>query len=86
MRLAPVPMYFASHAAEAIAMVAGSSRTSHLAPEAVDACRCFAALLIGARFQQHLDAGADHVGIHVLADNRDTTAEGWRILAPARPP
>ena len=48
MRLAPVPMYFAGHAAEAIAMAADSSRTTHQAHEAVDACRYFAGLLIGA--------------------------------------
>ena len=48
MRLAPVPMYFADDAAEAIAMAADSSRTTHQAEEAVDACRYFAGLLIGA--------------------------------------
>ena len=48
MRLAPVPMYFADDAAEAIAMAADSSRTTHQAQEAVDACRYFAGLLIGA--------------------------------------
>ena len=48
MRLAPVPMHFAGHAAEAIAMAADSSRTTHQAKEAVDACRCFAGLLVGA--------------------------------------
>ena len=37
---------------------------------------------IRARVQEHLDAGADHVGVQVLADDPDTTAEGWRILAP----
>ncbi len=48
MRLAPVPMYYASDAAEAIAMAAESSRTTHQAQEAVDACRYFAGLLVGA--------------------------------------
>ena len=38
---------------------------------------------ITARVQQHLDAGADHVGVQVLAEDPDTTADGWRILAPA---
>ena len=47
MRLAPVPMYFAGHAVEAIAMAADSSRTTHQAQEAVDACRYFAGLLVG---------------------------------------
>ncbi|MCY3954090.1 MAG: TIGR03620 family F420-dependent LLM class oxidoreductase [bacterium] len=37
---------------------------------------------IEARVREHLDAGADHVGVQVLAEDPDTTAEGWRILAP----
>lgn len=48
MRLAPVPMYFAGDAREAIDRSADSSRTTHGAREAVDACRYFAGLLIGA--------------------------------------
>ena len=48
MRLAPVPMYFAGDAAEAIARTADSSRTTHAAHEAVDACRYYAGLLVGA--------------------------------------
>ena len=48
MRLAPVPMSFASDAATAIRMAADSSRTTHGAQEAVDACRYFAGLLVGA--------------------------------------
>ena len=48
MRLAPVPMYYAGNADEAIARSADSSRTTHGATEAVDACRYFAGLLVGA--------------------------------------
>ena len=48
MRLAPVPMYFAGDAAEAIDRSADSSRTTHQAAEAVDACRYFGGLLFGA--------------------------------------
>ena len=48
MRLAPVSMYFAGDAAEAIDRAADSSRTTHAAHEAVDACRYFAGLLVGA--------------------------------------
>ena len=47
MRLAPVPMYFAGDAVEAIAMSTDSSRTTHGAQEAVDACRYFGGLLVG---------------------------------------
>ena len=38
---------------------------------------------VAARVQEHLDAGADHVGVQVLADGAETTADGWRTLAPA---
>ena len=48
MRLAPVPMHFANDAALAIERSADSSRTTHAAREAVDACRYFAGLLVGA--------------------------------------
>ena len=48
MRLAPVPMCFAGDAVEAINRSADSSRTTHAAEEAVDACRYFGGLLVGA--------------------------------------
>ena len=37
---------------------------------------------IATRVREHFDAGADHVGVQVLADGADATADGWRILAP----
>ena len=48
MRLAPVPMYYAANAVQAIDMAADSSRITHQARESVDACRYFAGLLHGA--------------------------------------
>ena len=48
MRLAPVPLFLASDPARAIARAADSSRTTHGAAEAVDACRYFAGLIVGA--------------------------------------
>ena len=48
MRLAPVPMLYAHDAAEAIHRSADSSRTTHGAQEAVDACRYYGGLLVGA--------------------------------------
>ena len=48
MRLAPVPMYFANDAVQAIRLSADSSRTTHGAKEAVDACRYLAGLIVGA--------------------------------------
>jgi ADP-ribosylglycohydrolase len=48
MRLAPVPLFFARDPRAAIARAAESSRTTHAAAEAVDACRYLAALIVGA--------------------------------------
>ena len=48
MRLAPVPMYFAGDARQAIDRSADSSRTTHGARESIDACRYFAGLIVGA--------------------------------------
>ena len=48
MRLAPVPMFYAHAAAEAIERSADSSRTTHGVAEAVGACRYFGGLLVGA--------------------------------------
>jgi hypothetical protein len=48
MRLAPVPLYFASDPREAIGKAGESSRTTHGARAAVDSCRYFAGLLLGA--------------------------------------
>jgi ADP-ribosylglycohydrolase len=48
MRLAPVPLRFAGKPSEAVWLAAESSKTTHGAREAVDACRYFAALLVGA--------------------------------------
>jgi ADP-ribosylglycohydrolase len=48
MRLAPVPLFFARDPEAAIRLAADSSRTTHGAREAVDACRYLAALIVGA--------------------------------------
>ena len=48
MRLAPVPLFFARDPETAIAMCAESSRTTHGATEAVDACRYLGGLIVGA--------------------------------------
>jgi ADP-ribosylglycohydrolase len=48
MRLAPVPLFFARNPKDAIEKSAESSRTTHGARSAVDACRYLAALLVGA--------------------------------------
>lgn len=48
MRLAPVPLFYAKRPLEAIEKSAESSRTTHGAATAVDACRYLGALLVGA--------------------------------------
>jgi len=47
MRLAPVPLCFADHPEQAIALSAESSRTTHGAVTCLDACRYFGGLLVG---------------------------------------
>ena len=48
MRLAPVPLAFARDPENAIRLAGEMSRTTHGAPEPVDACRYYAGLIIGA--------------------------------------
>jgi ADP-ribosyl-[dinitrogen reductase] hydrolase len=48
MRLAPIPLFFMRDPETAIARAADSSRTTHGAAEAVDACRYYTGLIIGA--------------------------------------
>jgi len=48
MRLAPVPLFYAHNPCEAIEKSAESSRTTHRAQAAVDACRYLGALIVGA--------------------------------------
>jgi ADP-ribosylglycohydrolase len=48
MRLAAVPLFYAADPREAILRSAQSSRTTHAAAAAVDACRYLGALLVGA--------------------------------------
>lgn len=48
MRLAPAPLAFAADPAEAVRLAGESSRTTHGAPECVDACRYFGGLIVGA--------------------------------------
>ena len=76
MRLAPVPLRYATNPALAISLAADSSRTTHAALEAVDACRYFAALLIGAL------QGQDKATL--LTKHYSPLSEGWtRPLSPS---
>ena len=46
MRLAPIPLLYASSLSDAVEYAAASSRTTHGCTEAVDACRTFAYMLV----------------------------------------
>lgn len=48
MRLAPIPLFFASDPEKGIIMSAESSRTTHGARSCLDACRYFGGLIVGA--------------------------------------
>ena len=48
MRLAPIPMCYLFAPVKLMEYAAASSRTTHAAPEAVDACRFYAVLIAGA--------------------------------------
>lgn len=48
MRLAPIPLAFAHDPTEAMRLAGEMSRTTHAAPEPVDACRYYAGLILGA--------------------------------------
>jgi len=48
MRLAPIPMMYRANIDLAVQMAAKSSKTTHGAAEAVDACRLYTAMIIGA--------------------------------------
>jgi ADP-ribosyl-[dinitrogen reductase] hydrolase len=48
MRLAPVPLFYSQDPREAILKSGKSSRTTHGAQAAIDACRYFGALIVGA--------------------------------------
>lgn len=50
MRLAPVVLFYASEPWDALTFAGESSKTTHAATEAIDACRYFASLLLGALF------------------------------------
>ena len=54
MKLAPVPLAYAADPAAAVARAAESARTTHGAPQAIDAARYFAAVMLGALYTGEL--------------------------------
>ena len=80
MRLAPIPIFYAHDPAQAVHYAAESSRTTHGAAAAVDACRYFTALILRA-FAGHPKAdlflsGADEWGHEPLTAAIDAIRRG----------
>jgi ADP-ribosylglycohydrolase len=72
MRLAPVPLYFASSLSNAMRYAADSSQTTHGTLEAIDACQVMSALIVlavrGAPKHQLLDPAALRATIGTAVD------------------
>ncbi|HOI12755.1 MAG TPA: ADP-ribosylglycohydrolase family protein [Methanoculleus sp.] len=73
MRVCPVPMFYAADPVRAIELSGESSRTTHALPVAVDACRFFGGLIVGAL------AGAPK---EVLLSERYSPVPGYREEHP----
>ena len=80
MRLAPVPLFFASDESEAIRMAGESSRTTHGAAQAVDACRLYAQMILRALGGRSKQEVLEHEWTHEpLEASVDGIARGsWR--------
>ena len=85
MRLAPVPLWFAASATDAVRYAADSSRTTHGTVEAIDACRLMAALMVcavrGMTKKELLDPNARQI---VIRSALDIDALAPKIAAIAR--
>lgn len=77
MRLAPIPIFYVNDPRRAIELAAASSRTTHAHPEAIDACRYFAGLVVGA-----LQGRPKH---ELLAPLFSPDGETWRQQSLAPP-
>jgi ADP-ribosyl-[dinitrogen reductase] hydrolase len=70
MRLAPVPLFYVQKPSEAIELSGESSRTTHGAASAVDACRYFGGLIVGAMLGISKE--------ELLSDHFSPVQEYWR--------
>lgn len=85
MRLAPVPLFFASIPSDAIYYSGESSKTTHGNVEAVDSCRYFASLILGALYGEAKDVilGKSYSPIdgywdhYELCENVKKISHGW---------
>jgi ADP-ribosyl-[dinitrogen reductase] hydrolase len=69
MRLVPIPLAFANDPTEAMRLAGEMSRTTHAAPEPVDACRYYAGLVLGALRGEHKE--------RLLAPRYSPVSEVW---------
>lgn len=76
MRLAPVVLFYAASPRKAIDYAAASSRTTHRAKEAVDACRYLASLIVGLLHGQSKE--------EVLAPDYEAVPGLWDVEPLAR--
>lgn len=82
MRLAPIPMAFRADPSAAVHLAGESSKLTHNHPDAVDACRYLAALVVGALegapkedlLQPYFDPAADTWKSQPLTDKMDSVA------------
>ena len=70
MRLAPVPLFYLHRPVEAIERSGESSRTTHGAANAIDACRYFGGLIVGAILGVSKE--------ELLSDHYSSVQEYWR--------
>lgn len=70
MRLAPVPLFYVQKPLEALNLSGESSRTTHGAPSAIDACRYFGGLIVGAILGTSKE--------ELLSDRYSPVHEYWR--------
>jgi ADP-ribosylglycohydrolase len=77
MRLAPVPIRYANDEAKAIELAGASSKPTHAHPEAVDACRYLAGVIVGAMQGRAKD--------EILRPLFSPVGGGWQVgaLVPA---
>ena len=77
MRLAPVPLFYARNMADAVHFSGQSSITTHAAPNAIDACRYYAPLIVAAiEGQDKADLLADRPARRLTPASEKT--HSWR--------
>jgi ADP-ribosylglycohydrolase len=88
MRLAPVVLYFRDDIDKAVLFAGESSRTTHGAPQAVDACRVYAALISAAVWGASKDeiAGIAARAAHDMGLHREVAAVAEGSFLAKKPP